>query len=72
MRLRKPSAEPRRCSRRPLIASVGVGPVEEREDVCAAVNQGAAEGPDFLETSWDPGAELRDQAGHDFLPLGLS
>jgi hypothetical protein len=55
-----------------LIASVGVGPVEEREDVCAAVNQVAAEGPDFLETSWDPGAELRDQAGHDFLPLGLS
>ncbi len=67
MRLRKLRAEPRRCSSRPLIASVG--PLEVPggrvgQELGGAVVQGAAEALEFDEDGGDAMAHAVDQCPH--------
>lgn len=65
MRFRKPKTEPQtepqKCSKRPLMASVGpfavTGPVEVGEHVYCPAFEGSAQRFEFRERGWKAGAE---------------
>ena len=72
MRLRKPGVGPWRCSRRPLMVSVGPllvsGWSKECEDVGGLLLQGPSEGSGLGQAGWDSMGEFGDQGLH----LGLA
>ena len=75
VRLRKPRAEPRRCSRRPLMASVGpvggAGTVEVGQDVGGALLEGPPERDDLFQHVGNAVADALDELPHELTTPGL-
>ena len=74
VRLRKPGVGPWRCSRRPLMVSVGPllvpGWSKECEDVGGPFLQGPSEGSDLGQAGRDSMGEFGDQGLHPGLARG--